>query len=72
MVRIGYIDTVHGMCPHCEEDTLLVAIVTDFYKCTSCGQETRQYINGSIKYLRLDDNDRDFIKKSKELAEKDG
>ena len=72
MVRIGYIDTVHGMCPHCEEDTLLVAIVTDFYKCTSCGQETRQYINGSIKYLRLDDSDRDFIKKSKELAEKDG
>tara|TARA_Y100000768_G_C23962817_1_gene676279 strand:+ start:904 stop:1122 length:219 start_codon:yes stop_codon:yes gene_type:complete len=72
MVRIGYIDTVHGMCPHCEEDTLLVAIVTDFYKCTNCGEETRQYINGSIKYLRLDDNDRDFIKKSKELAEKDG
>ena len=72
MVRIGYIDTVHGMCPHCEEDTLLVAIVTDFYKCTNCGEETRQYVNGSIKYLRLDDNDRDFIKKSKELAEKDG
>ena len=72
MIKIGYIDTVHGMCPHCEEDTLLVAIVTDFYKCTSCGQETRQYINGSIKYLRLDDSDRDFIKKSKELAEKDG
>ena len=34
MVRIGYIDTVHGICPHCDEDTLLVAIVTDFYKCT--------------------------------------
>ena len=72
MVRIGYIDTVHGMCPHCEEDTLLVAIVTDFYKCTNCGEETRQYVNGSIKYLRLDDKDRDFIEKSKELAEKDG
>ena len=72
MVRIGYIDTVHGMCPHCEEDTLLVAIVTDFYKCTNCGEETRQYVIGSIKYLRLDDKDRDFIEKSKELAEKDG
>ena len=34
MVRIGYIDTVHGICPHCDEDTLLVAIVTDYYKCT--------------------------------------
>ena len=72
MVRIGYIDSVHGMCHHCEEDTLLVAIVTDFYKCTNCGEETRQYVNGSIKYLRLDDKDRDFIEKSKELAEKDG
>ena len=49
-IKIGYIDTVHGECPHCHEDTLLVAIVTDFYKCTMCGEETRQYVNGSIKY----------------------
>ena len=68
MVRIGYIDTVHGICPSCEEDTLLVAIVTDFYKCTNCGEETRQYVNGSIKYLRLDDKDRDFIEKSYEAS----
>ena len=53
-IKIGYIDTVHGECPHCHEDTLLVAIVTDFYKCTLCGEETRQYVNGSIKYLKLD------------------
>tara|TARA_Y100001937_G_scaffold113728_1_gene162743 strand:+ start:59 stop:277 length:219 start_codon:yes stop_codon:yes gene_type:complete len=72
MVRIGYIDTVHGICPSCEEDTLLVAIVTDFYKCTQCGEETRQYINGSIKYLRLDEKDREFVQKAKELDEKDG
>ena len=72
MVRIGYIDTVHGICPSCEEDTLLVAIVSDFYKCTQCGEETRQYINGSIKYLRLDERDREFVQKAKELDEKDG
>ena len=60
-IKIGYIDTVHGQCPACEEHTLLVAIVTDFYKCTHCGEETRQYVNGSIKYLRLDDKDREFI-----------
>ena len=29
--KIGYVDTVHGECPHCGEDTLLVAIVTDYY-----------------------------------------
>ena len=22
-VKIGYIDTVHGICPHCDEDTLV-------------------------------------------------
>jgi len=74
MVRIGYIDTVHGICPQCEEDTLLVAIVSDYYKCTMCGQETRQYINGSIKYLRLDEQDRKFMQQQKaaEEEEKDG
>ena len=75
MVRIGYIDTVHGICPHCDEDTLLVAIVTDFYKCTSCGHETRQYVNGSIKYLKLDDKDRAFverIRQNEENEEQDG
>ncbi len=69
-IKIGYIDTVHGECPHCHENTLLVAIVTDFYKCTMCGEETRQYVNGSIKYLKLDDRDREFIEKRKELDKK--
>ena len=70
-IKIGYIDTVHGICPLCEEDTLLVAIVTDYYKCTHCGQETRQYINGSIKYLKLDEKDREFVQRVK-LKETDG
>ena len=75
MVRIGYIDTVHGNCPHCDEDTLLVAIVTDYYKCTHCGQETRQYVNGSIKYLKLDDKDKALVQRIKlneENEEQDG
>ena len=74
-IKIGYIDTVHGICPHCDEDTLLVAIVTDFYKCTSCGQETRQYVNGSIKYLKLDDKDKALVQRIKlneENEEQDG
>ncbi len=71
-IKIGYIDTVHGECPHCKEDTLLVAIVSDFYKCTICGEETKQYVNGSIKYLKLDENDHDFIQSQKDLDKKDG
>ena len=63
-IKIGYIDTVHGICPHCEEDTLLVAIVTDYYKCTVCGKETRQYVNGSIKYFKLTEQDREWLKEN--------
>ena len=70
--KIGYIDTVHGICPHCGEDTLLVAIVTDYYRCTVCGEDTKQYVNGSIKYLKLDEKDHEFVQKTKELDEKDG
>ena len=70
-IKIGYIDTVLGECPHCKEDTLLVAIVTDYYKCTMCGQEIRQYVNGSIKYLKLDSEEQEFVKRKAE-EKKDG
>jgi hypothetical protein len=62
--KIGYVDTVHGVCPHCHEETLLVAVVTDFYKCSMCGEETKQYVNGSIKYLKLNDRDREWLKEN--------
>ena len=56
------IDTVHGHCEECEEESILVAIVSDFYRCTNCGAETRQYINGSIRYLRLNESDKAYLK----------
>ena len=57
------IDTVHGFCEECEEDTILVAIVTDYYRCTNCGHDTKQHINGRIRYMSLTESDVDFIKK---------
>ena len=62
MVKLNYIDTVQGTCPHCDEETLLVAIVTDYYRCTTCGEDTRQFINGSIKYLKLNGKDQEWLK----------
>ena len=56
------IDTVHGHCEECEEESILVAIVSDFYRCTNCGADTRQHINGSIRYLRLSESDKAYIK----------
>ena len=58
-----FVDTVCGICPECKEQALLVAIVTDFYRCTNCGEDTRQYVNGSIKYLKLTDEDQKWLGK---------
>ena len=57
------IDTVHGVCEECEEEAILVAIVSEFYRCTNCGHDTKQHINGRIRYLKLDESDKEFIKK---------
>ena len=56
------IDTVHGHCEECEEDTILVAVVSEFYRCTNCGHDTKQHINGSIRYMKLSETDKEFIK----------
>jgi len=52
------IDTVEGHCEECEEKTVLVAIVKDYYRCTGCGADTLQHINGRIRYLQLNDLDK--------------
>jgi hypothetical protein len=31
LIKLGNIETVAGVCPHCEEDAILVAIVTDYF-----------------------------------------
>jgi len=56
------IDTVTGVCEECNEDTILVAIVSDFYRCTNCGHDTRQHVNGSIRYLKLGERDKEWLK----------
>ena len=44
---------VHGVCPHCKQLTILVSIIDNIFKCTSCGDEVEQYVNGVIKYLPI-------------------
>ena len=58
------IDTVHGICEECQEDSILVAIVSDFYRCTNCGHDTKLHINGRIRYLKLDESDKKWIKEN--------
>tara|TARA_R110000764_G_scaffold138975_1_gene226961 strand:- start:250 stop:474 length:225 start_codon:yes stop_codon:yes gene_type:complete len=55
------IDTVNGICEECEQDSILVSIVSDFYRCTNCGHDTKQHVNGSIRYLKLDELDKKWL-----------
>jgi len=48
------VDVAKGICPYCKEHTVLISIVKNYYRCGTCGEDTEQYINGSIKYLPLD------------------
>lgn len=57
------IDTVIGHCHQCDEESVLVAIVTEFYRCTNCGADTKQHVNGKIRYLRLTEEEKNFFKK---------
>ena len=62
MKAFSTIDTVHGFCEECEQESILVGVVTDYYRCTNCGHDTKQHVNGSIRYLKLDERDKEWLK----------
>ena len=70
MKGFSNIDTVQGVCENCEEETILVAIVTDYYRCTNCGADTRQHINGSIRYIKLEERDKEWLKNQKDSTQR--
>jgi len=59
------IDTVVGVCEECGEDTVLVSIVTDYYRCTNCGTDTKQYVNGRIRYMQLTEEDKNWLRENR-------
>ena len=44
-------EVVNGVCPECNQETLLVSVVPEMYKCTVCGENLKQHINGKISYI---------------------
>ena len=44
-------EIVSGKCPTCEENTLLVVLTKEFYRCMTCGADLEQYVNGKISYI---------------------
>jgi len=61
------IDTVMGDCSECGEHTILVAIVSEFYRCTNCGSDNKQHVNGSISYLKLTEQEKKLIRNQAKL-----
>ena len=41
---------VNGVCPDCSRPTVLVSI-EHLFKCTRCGSELEQKVNGHISYI---------------------
>jgi uncharacterized protein (DUF983 family) len=44
-------EVVNGVCPTCNEHTILVGITREFYRCINCGADMEQHINGAINYI---------------------
>ena len=44
-----------GRCPYCELVTQMMSTRIGYFRCGNCREITRQYINGHIAYLPIDD-----------------
>ena len=62
MTKIFNTEIVTGTCPTCDEKTLLVGIANSYYRCSNCGQDLEQKINGVIKYIQADKNSKLTLK----------
>ena len=64
-------EVVKGICPTCDEDTMLVGLTNELYRCMNCGADLQQHVNGKISYLPViatpsDKNVQPFVKEWKE------
>ena len=46
-------EVVNGLCPTCDENTLLVSLTRESYRCITCGTDLQQHINGKISYIPM-------------------
>ena len=44
-----------GRCPYCETVTQLLSLYDNYFRCSLCHETVRQYVNGHIAYLPIDD-----------------
>ena len=46
-------EIVNGVCPTCDEYTMLVGITRQYFRCITCGADLEQYVNGKISYFPI-------------------
>ena len=44
-------EIVNGKCPSCNFDVVLISLASDHFRCTTCGIDLEQKINGKISYI---------------------
>ena len=69
MPKILQTELVTGHCPECDVHTVLVGIHRSIYRCTNCGEDIEQKVNGVIKYMKVD---KDTDMKLRELDDTNG
>jgi|TARA_B100000029_G_scaffold441790_1_gene459831 uncharacterized protein (DUF983 family) len=42
---------VNGVCPICTAESIFVSIYKTIFRCTTCGTDIEQKINGKISYM---------------------
>jgi len=43
-----------GRCPYCDNITQMLSTHIGYFKCSICREMTKQYVNGKIAYLPVD------------------
>ena len=70
MTKLFNTEIVTGTCPTCDQKTLLVGIANSYYRCSACGMDLEQKVNGVIKYIVADKNTEMTLKT--DIAENNG
>ena len=44
-----------GRCPYCDNISQMLSTHKGYFRCSTCRETTRQYINGKMSFLPVDD-----------------
>jgi hypothetical protein len=63
-------EVVNGLCPTCLHPGVLVSLFKNHYRCTTCGSDLEQKVNGVITYIPMGDHNTKMVLKEDHGQEK--